>query len=173
MQQAKIKVGISFILMAVIMLIGHQFLLFINLSMALILHEMAHIYMAKGDTLAKSFYKEAMAVDPDNYYLIYDYAMYLQENGFPEEALSCYDSLLNIMPDNTDFIYNNGYVYLVYLGDNDEALRCFDKLEEDVYPLDVLNYFLKNVIIALGYAPNVKGCINCNNKNNLISFDFE
>ena len=32
---------------------------------------------------------------------------------------------------------------------------------------------LKNVIIALGYAPNVKGCINCNNKNNLISFDFE
>ena len=48
MQQAKIKVGISFILMAVIMLIGHQFLLFINLSMALILHEMAHIYMAKS-----------------------------------------------------------------------------------------------------------------------------
>ncbi len=34
--------------MAVIMLIGHQFLLFINLSMALILHEMAHIYMAKS-----------------------------------------------------------------------------------------------------------------------------
>lgn len=90
--------------------------------------QLAHIYMAKGDTLAKSFYKEAIAVDPDNYYLVYDYAMYLQENGFPEEALSCYDSLLNIMPDNIDFIYNKGYVYLVYLGDNDEALRCFDKV---------------------------------------------
>lgn len=48
MQQTKIKVGISFILMAVIMLIGHQFLLFINLSMALILHEMAHVYIAKS-----------------------------------------------------------------------------------------------------------------------------
>ena len=84
--------------------------------------------MAKGDTLAKSFFKEAITVAPDNYYLVYDYAMYLQENGFPEEALSCYDSLLNIMPDNIDFIYNKGYVYLVYLGDNDEALRCFDKV---------------------------------------------
>ena len=90
--------------------------------------QLAHIYMAKGDTLAKSFFKEAITVAPDNYYLVYDYAMYLQENGFPEEALSCYDSLLNIMPDNTDFIYNKGYVYLVYLGDNDEALRCFDKV---------------------------------------------
>ena len=90
--------------------------------------QLAHIYMSKGDTLAKSFFKEAITVAPDNYYLVYDYAMYLQENGFPEEALSCYDSLLNIMPDNTDFIYNKGYVYLVYLGDNDEALRCFDKV---------------------------------------------
>lgn len=90
--------------------------------------QLAHIYMAKEDTLAKSFFKEALAVDPDNYYLAYDYAMYLQENGFPEEALSCYDSLLNIMPDNTDFIFNKGYVYLVYLGDNDEALRYFDRV---------------------------------------------
>ena len=90
--------------------------------------QIAHIYMAKDDTLAKSFFKEAMAIVPDNYYIVYDYAMYLQENGFPEEALSYYDSLLNIMPDNTDFIYNKGYVYLVYLGDNDEALRCFDKV---------------------------------------------
>ena len=54
--------------------------------------------------------------------------MYLQENGFPEEALSCYDSLLKIMPDNTDFYFNKGYVYLVYLGENELALNCFDKV---------------------------------------------
>lgn len=90
--------------------------------------QLAHIYMAKGDILAKSFFKEAVAVEPDNYYLVYDYAMYLQEYGFPEEALSCYDSLLEIMPDNKDFIYNKGYVYLVYLGENDKALECFDKV---------------------------------------------
>ena len=90
--------------------------------------QIAHIYMAKNDTLAKSFFKEAMLVAPDNYYLVYDYAMYLQENGFPEEALSYYDSLLEIMPNNTDFNFNKGYVYLVYLGENERALECFDKV---------------------------------------------
>lgn len=90
--------------------------------------QIAHIYVAKNDTLAKSFFKEAVNITPDDYYLIYDYAMYLQDNGFPEEALSCYDSLLKIMPDNTDFIYNKGYVYLVYLGENEMALECFDKV---------------------------------------------
>ena len=48
MQKTKVKVSVSFILMALIMLIGHQFLLFINFGMALIFHEMAHIYMAKS-----------------------------------------------------------------------------------------------------------------------------
>ena len=90
--------------------------------------QIAHIYTAKNDTLAKSFFKEAMTVDPDNYYLTYDYAMYLQENGFPEEALSCYDSLLKIMPDNVDFNFNKGYVYLVYLGENELALESFNKV---------------------------------------------
>lgn len=90
--------------------------------------QIAHIYMAKNDTLAKSFFKEAIAVDHNNYYLTYDYAMYLQENGFPEEALSCYDSLLKIMPDNVDFNFNKGYVYLVYLGENELALECFNKV---------------------------------------------
>ena len=47
MQRTKVKIGISFILMVLIMLISHQFLLFINYMMALIFHEMAHIYMAK------------------------------------------------------------------------------------------------------------------------------
>ena len=90
--------------------------------------QIAHIYMAKNDTLAKSFFEEAMNVAPDNYYLVYDYAMYLQENGFPEKALSCYDSLLEAMPNNPDFNFNKGYVYLVYLGENELALECFDKV---------------------------------------------
>ena len=53
------------------------------------------------------------------------------------------------------------------------AIECFDMLENEVYPIDVLNYFLKILINTLGYQPNLKGCINCNTTNNLISFDFE
>lgn len=55
----------------------------------------------------------------------------------------------------------------------DVAIMCFDKLEEGTYPINVLNYFLKQVVNTLGYTPNLKGCINCNSNNNLISFDFE
>lgn len=101
--------------------------------------QIAHIYKAQNDTLAKVFFKEAVAVAPDNYYLVYDYAMYLQENGYPEEALLCYDSLLERMPNNTDFNFNKGYVYLVYLGENELALECFNKvLELDPASIDAL-----------------------------------
>ncbi len=48
MQRTKVKISVSFVLMAIIMLLGHQFLLFINYIMALLFHEMAHIYMAKS-----------------------------------------------------------------------------------------------------------------------------
>lgn len=88
--------------------------------------QIAHIYAAQGDTLAKAFFKEAINLSPEDYSLYYDYAMYLQDNGFPEEALSYYDTLLTVMPNNPNFIYNKGYVYLVYLGDNNKALECFD-----------------------------------------------
>ena len=92
--------------------------------------QIAHIYAAQGDTLAKSFFKEAIAKSPEDYSLYYDYAMYLQDNGFPEEALSCYDMLLNVMPNNYNLIYNKGYVYLVYMGENEKALECFNKVLE-------------------------------------------
>ena len=90
--------------------------------------QIAHIYAAKNDTIAKLFFKEAIALSPENYYHIYDYAMYLQDNGCPEEAMSCYDSLLEFIPNNVDVIYNKGYLYLVYFGENEKALECFDKV---------------------------------------------
>lgn len=53
------------------------------------------------------------------------------------------------------------------------AIKCFDLLEQNVYAIDVLNYFLKQVINTLGFKPNLKGCVNCSKSKNLISFDFE
>ncbi len=90
--------------------------------------QLAHIYAAKNDTLAKSFFEEAISVDPNDLSLQYDYALYLQDNGFPEQALSYYDALLNLVPNHPDCIYNKGYIYLVYFGDNDKALECFDQV---------------------------------------------
>ena len=55
------------------------------------------------------------------------------------------------LPDE-DILVSSTYLCIASLLDNlssqingyDIALKCFDKLEEDVYPLDVLNYFLKH-----------------------------
>ncbi len=90
--------------------------------------QIAHIYAAQQDTLAKAFFEEAIRMSPEDYSLYYDYAMYLQDNGFPEQALNYYDDLLEVMPNNPTFIYNKGYVYLVYLGDNEKALDCFNEV---------------------------------------------
>ena len=106
--------------------------------------QIAHIYAAQGDTLAKSFFKESIAKSPEDYSLYYDYAMYLQDNGFPEEALSYYDTLLNVMPDNYNLIYNKGYVYLVYLGENEKAMECFNKVLE-MDPTSINALFNKGV----------------------------
>lgn len=101
--------------------------------------QLAHIYAAQGDTLAKAFFEESIAFSPEDYSLYYDYAMYLQDNGFPELALSYYDKLLEVMPNNPNFIYNKGYVYLVYLGENDKALECFDNvLQHDPSSINAL-----------------------------------
>ena len=48
MQRIKVKVGIGFVLMTLLMLVSHKFLLFVNYIIALTFHEMAHIYMAKA-----------------------------------------------------------------------------------------------------------------------------
>ena len=47
MQKTKVKIGISFVLMALAFLLSRKFLLFINYIVALIFHEMAHIYVKK------------------------------------------------------------------------------------------------------------------------------
>lgn len=92
--------------------------------------QIAHIYAAQGDTIAKSFFEEAIRISPEDYSLYYDFAMYLQDNGFPLLALDYYDKLIEVMPDNPTFVYNKGYVYLVYLAENNKALDCFNKVLE-------------------------------------------
>ena len=80
-----------------------------------------------------------------------------------------------------DLLVSSSYLCIASLLDSlssqingyDLAIKCFNMLEEEIYPINVLNYFLKNVIDALGYMPSINGCICCNSKSNLISFDFE
>ena len=76
-------------------------------------------------------------------------------------ASSCYLLICSILRSLDDI---NGY---------EMALDCFNKQETGIYPINVLNYFLANVVIALGYEPEITNCSICKGKQNIISFDFE
>ncbi len=80
-----------------------------------------------------------------------------------------------------DLLVSSSYLFICALLDevSDEingyeiALKCFEYLEKGIYPITILNYFLKNLCNALGYRSNLSGCVFCGQRNNLISFDFE
>lgn len=88
--------------------------------------EIAQINAAMRNPIADDFFKEAIANFPDVHSTYYDYALYLQDNGKPLEAIALYDTLISIYPQESRFYYNKGYVYLVYLFDYQKALDCFD-----------------------------------------------
>ena len=101
--------------------------------------QIANIYAAQRNPLAKDFYGVAIQQEPDNNALYYDLAMYLQDNGDPEKALEIYDTLDARMPGNYQILFNKGYVNLVYLFDYDTAIKEFDKaLEVNPKSIDAL-----------------------------------
>lgn len=89
--------------------------------------QIANIYAAQRNPMARDFYNLAIEMEPDNYATYYDLAMYLQDNGYPDKALEIYDTLEVKMPENYQIMFNKGYVNLVYLYEYDEAIECFDK----------------------------------------------
>lgn len=92
--------------------------------------QIANIYAAQRNPMARDFYNQAIMLEPDNYAIYYDLAMYLQDNGNPEKALEIYDTLDVKMPGSYQILFNKGYVNLVYLNEYDEAIECFDNALE-------------------------------------------
>ena len=101
--------------------------------------QIADIYAAQRNPLAKDFYNLAVEMDTTNWVTSYNLAMFLQDNGYPETALEVYDKLEVKMPGNYQILFNKGYVNLVYLFDNDKAIEYFDKaLEVNPKSIDAL-----------------------------------
>lgn len=101
--------------------------------------QIANIYAAQHNPMARDFYNLAIELEPENYAIYYDLAMYLQDNGNPDKALEIYDTLDVKMPNNYQILFNKGYVNLVYLFEYDKAIECFDKaLEVNSKSIDAL-----------------------------------
>lgn len=101
--------------------------------------EICQIYLAQDSPLTESFMRSMVDCFPDEPVLRYDFALFLQDHGHPEEALAQYDTLLKTQPNNSRLLFNKGYVYFVYLGDNEKALDYFNQsLQSDPDYLDAL-----------------------------------
>ena len=101
--------------------------------------EICAIYWAQHNPLTESFMRSMMDNFPDQPMVRYDLALFLQDNGQPEEALLHYDTLLMLQPGNSRLLFNKGYVYFVYLGDNEKALDFFNQsLQSDPEYVDAL-----------------------------------
>ena len=101
--------------------------------------EICKIYTAQHNPVAGDFMRATVRHFPEEPLARYDLALYLQDNGYPEEALAHYDTLLMLQPGNSRLLFNKGYVYFVYLGDNEQALSYFSQsLEADPNYLDAL-----------------------------------
>lgn len=85
------------------------------------------LYADMNNKLAVEYLTDAIKRFPNNLGPRYRLAMYLQENGQPNQALSHYDTLIEQQPDNKSFVFNKGYVHLVYFSNYDEAIDCFDR----------------------------------------------
>ena len=102
-------------------------------------HEICKIYLAPHNPLAEGFMRSLVSGFPDVPMARYDLALFLQDNGHPEEALAHYDTLLQLSPNNSRLLFNKGYVYFVYLGENEKALDYFNQsLQSDPNYLDAL-----------------------------------
>ncbi len=92
------------------------------------------LYAEKNNKLAVDYFNNAINLQPENIDVIYYLAMFYQENGEYENALSKYKTILEIDPDFFIAYYNMGYIYLVYLNNYDEAIHYFTmaiELKED------------------------------------------
>ena len=112
--------------------------------------EISVIYQAQHNPLTESFMRSLVKQFPDHGVARYDLALFLQDNGAPEEALEHYDTLLMLQPANSRLLFNKGYVYFVYLEDNEKALEYFNQsLQSDPTYLDAL-YNKGHVIERMG-----------------------
>lgn len=108
-------------------------------------------YAQLKDTMAISYYKNAIRIKPQSVEAHYNLGLFLQENTLYDRAIAEYDYILNNIDSlNYQAIYNKGYMYLVYSKNYDKALKFFKKAYE-------INPNSPNGIYNLGLAYEKNG----------------
>ncbi len=103
------------------------------------------------DTLAISYYKNAISLKQNIIEPHYNLAIFYQDNGFFDKAISEYDYILqNIDSEYYEAYYNKGYLFLEYSNNFTNAIKNF----EQAYKLNPKN---ANTLYNLGLSYEKSG----------------
>jgi tetratricopeptide (TPR) repeat protein len=89
--------------------------------------ELGILFMSLKNTLAISYFKNAIAIDSTKVDAYYDLGLYYQNNDYLNEAIEIYKQLIEINPKFPSSYYNIGYIYLELLNISDKAIPYFTK----------------------------------------------
>ena len=89
------------------------------------------IYSAMNNPLAVEYFNTAINLQAENILPYYNLGLYYQESGQIDKALSNYQMILEIQPDDVNTLYNLGYVNLVYIQDFEKAVDYFTRVIEN------------------------------------------
>lgn len=87
--------------------------------------QLGMIYAAQKNPLAVEYLRNAIELQPNTIEPYYQLALFFQENGRTEDAITTYNNILDIKPDHLYAIYNLGYINLVYKQDFQLAADYF------------------------------------------------
>jgi tetratricopeptide (TPR) repeat protein len=73
---------------------------------------LSSLYQAKGENLAAMALMEAaITLYPDNHQLLFEYALVLEKNGMPDQALVTMERVLELQPDHAEALNYIGYTW--------------------------------------------------------------
>jgi tetratricopeptide (TPR) repeat protein len=89
--------------------------------------ELGELYAVKRDPMAELYFKNALNLRPDSREALYMLGMHYQETGKFDKAIATYQILAKSDSASREALYNQGYIYLVYLKDFTKAVELFSE----------------------------------------------
>ncbi len=89
--------------------------------------QLGSIYTAMEDTSSITYFYRALKIRPNDERSLYYIGMYYQEHKRFEQAISKFNKIAELYPDNKRAYYNMGYIYLVEMKDFENAKIMFQE----------------------------------------------
>jgi tetratricopeptide (TPR) repeat protein len=97
---------------------------------ALAFEELGVLYATRNEPMALEYLNTARQLEPSNTNVLYNLAMFYQNNEDMENAETLYRQILDINPNSADAYHNLGYIELFHYRDYDRAIEFFNKALE-------------------------------------------